>query len=55
VPCDSLDWGAELEPLDCGVLHYVRRDEVRNYLAQLRREREVVCDDGTALDELGVP
>ena len=53
VPCE--DVGARLRTLDCALLHHVRRSEVRKYLAQLERKRPVECDDGTPLDELGVP
>jgi hypothetical protein len=41
--------------LDCALLHHVRRSEVRSYLAHDPAEREKRCDDGTPLDELGVP
>jgi hypothetical protein len=54
VPCE------EVRPpgprvLDCALLHHVRRSEVRDYIARLRREGAVECDDGTPLDNLGVP
>jgi hypothetical protein len=41
--------------LECALLHFVRRSEVRPYLEDLQRRRgKVECDDGTPLDELGV-
>lgn len=52
VPCDEVEGDGPLM-LDCAILHVVSRDEVREYLAELRRSREVSCDDGTALDQLG--
>ena len=50
VPCDEMREGAE--PLDCALLHLVRRSEVEEYMRAL--EEPVVCDDGTPVDELGV-
>jgi hypothetical protein len=53
-PCD---YRAEHEAplLECGLLHFVRRSEVRVYLADLQSRRgKVSCDDGTPFDELGV-
>ena len=50
IPCDPR---AETNPLDCAVLHYVRRNEVRAYIHKLERSHTVSCDDGTPLDELG--
>jgi hypothetical protein len=51
VPCDPR--AAMLDPLECAVLHYVRRDEVRAYIRKLERSQSVSCDDGTPLDKLG--
>ena len=48
--CDPADL---LDPLECAVLHYVRKDEVRTYLRKLERKQSVSCDDGTPLDKLG--
>jgi hypothetical protein len=48
--CDPADL---LDPLECAVLHYVRKDEVRTYIRKLKRTHSVSCDDGTPLDELG--
>jgi hypothetical protein len=41
--------------IDCAMLRFVRRSEVRTYLAQLQRRATVICDDGTPLTALGVP
>lgn len=47
-PCPA----AEPDPfIDCAILHRVGRSEVRKYL----RGRDVECDDGTPLTQLGVP
>jgi hypothetical protein len=51
IPCDPQT--SELDPLECGILHNVRRDEVRAYIQKLERTRSVKCDDGTPLDKLG--
>lgn len=40
---------------DCALLRIVRRSEVRDYVDRLEKPGPVKCDDGTALDELGVP
>jgi hypothetical protein len=54
LPCDSRAQ-QEAPLLECGLLHFVRRSEVRPYLEDLQRRRgDVSCDDGTPLDELGV-
>jgi hypothetical protein len=42
-------------PLECAILHVVRKREVEEYVARLRKHGTVACDDGTSLDELGVP
>lgn len=52
LPCDPR--AALLDPLECAVLHYVRRDEVRAYIRKLERSQRLRCDDGTPLDKLGV-
>lgn len=49
IPCDP----RPLEPLECALLHYVRRAEVRAYIQKLKRSQSVRCDDGTPLDKLG--
>jgi hypothetical protein len=52
IPCDPR--AQALDPLECGILHNVRRDEVRAYIKKLERTQKVRCDDGTPLDKLGV-
>jgi hypothetical protein len=51
VPCDTI----EEDPfIECALLHHVRKQEVREYVAELQRQRpEVRCDDGTPLSALG--
>ena len=51
VPCESLR--SPGEPIECAMLHHVRKSEVRTYVAGLPRDTR--CDDGTPLDALGVP
>jgi hypothetical protein len=41
--------------LDCALLHIVRRSEVRDYIDRLKTNGPVECDDGTTLDDLGIP
>jgi hypothetical protein len=41
--------------LDCALLRIVRRSEVRKYIHRLEMNGAVKCDDGTAVDKLGVP
>jgi hypothetical protein len=54
VPCEgSLNGG--VRTLDCALVHVVRKSEVRMYIDRLRTSGPVECDDGTALDDLGVP
>ncbi len=53
VPCEELEVGDGPLVLDCAILHVVRRIEVRAYVGELERSREVSCDDGTPLDRLG--
>jgi hypothetical protein len=53
VPCEGLE---RTDPiLDCALLHHIRKSEVRAYLEELDRTVPARCDDGTPLDELGVP
>jgi hypothetical protein len=42
-----------LDPLECAILHNVRRNEVTAYIRKLQRTQIVRCDDGTPLDKLG--
>lgn len=53
VPCEELEAVESPHVLDCGMLHFVRRSEVSEYVEELQQGREVRCDDGTPLDELG--
>jgi hypothetical protein len=54
VQCVSLtDAGPKI--IDCALLHHVRQSEVRQYIANLRQDDAVECDDGTPVDDLGVP
>lgn len=53
VPCEELEGGDGPLFLDCAILHLVRRGEVREYVEELERSREVGCYDGTPLDRLG--
>jgi hypothetical protein len=41
--------------IDCALLRVVRRSEVRQYIAGIRTSGAVECDDGSALDKLGIP
>ena|ERR1700694_1560571 len=51
IPCKPV--AEMLNPLECAILHQVRRDEVRAYIRMLKRSQTVTCDDGTPLDKLG--
>jgi hypothetical protein len=53
IPCKELPQG-EPRVIVCGILHHVRRSEVRTYL-RVREGHGVKCDDGTPLGALGVP
>lgn len=56
VPCEiDRSGGRGVQTLDCALLHIVKRSEVREYIDRLEMDGAVKCDDGTALDELGVP
>ena len=50
VPCEIVENGT----MDCAMLHYVRRSEVRAYVSELERRGPVSCDDGTLPVDLGV-
>jgi hypothetical protein len=54
VPCTTTQ-AAGTQVLDCALLHIVRRSEVRDYIDRLKMSSPVACDDGTALDDLGIP
>jgi hypothetical protein len=53
VPCEDLERGHGPQMLDCALLHFVRRSEVTKYVEGLQQSREVACDDGTPLADLG--
>jgi hypothetical protein len=55
VPCEKANRDTATGTIDCALLHDVRRTEVIAYVAELQREGDVQCDDGTSLEELGVP
>jgi hypothetical protein len=48
VPCDDIN--GESATIECGMLHFVRRAEVREYLLHVKATH---CDDGTPFAELG--
>lgn len=52
VPCAQASRDAAI---DCALLRHVRRTEATAYVAELQRDGNVRCDDGTPLGELGVP
>jgi hypothetical protein len=53
VPCEELEPPEGPKLIDCAILRHVRRSEVRHYLAELRPDVE--CDNGTPVEQLGVP
>lgn len=55
VPCEQVTHADPTLIIDCALLHHVRRTEVIPYVAALQRNRDVRCDDGTPLNDLGVP
>jgi hypothetical protein len=55
VSCEEERRAAGDRTLDCGLLRLVRRSEVKDYIERMRSNGAVECDDGSALDELGVP
>lgn len=55
VPCEEEQTRMGRRRLDCGLLRHVRKSEVRTYVERLERKSAVECDDGTPLEELGVP
>jgi hypothetical protein len=55
VPCEELDAPGRRR-VDCALLHHTRRSDVKAYVERLQRERPIIeCDDGTPVDDLGVP
>lgn len=55
VPCDELQAPEGRRTIDCALLHHVRKREAQEYLEEVQARGEIECDDGTPLDELGVP
>jgi hypothetical protein len=53
VPCEDIEQGYGPRILDCALLHLVPRREVAKYVEALQKRREVACDDGTPLADLG--
>jgi hypothetical protein len=47
IPCED-----ESRAINCAMLRHVRRGEVRQYLAQ---RPDLECEDGTPVEQLGVP
>ena len=54
VPCEPERRGG-VQIIECALLRVIRRSEVIDYIEQLRKQRPVECDDGTAIGDLGVP
>jgi hypothetical protein len=55
LPCEELD-PPGTRRLDCALLHHTRMSEVKEYVERLQRTRPVIeCDDGTPVEDLGVP
>ena len=48
VPCKP-----SYDPLECALLHFVRKAEAQAYIEELTKTHRVSCDDGTPLGELG--
>ena len=55
VSCEEERRAAADPTLDCALLRVVRRSEVKDYIKRMRSNGAVECDDGSALDELGIP
>ena len=55
IPCEQTSGDTTTRIVECALLHHVRRTEVMAYVAKLQRDNDVYCDDGTPLEELGVP
>jgi hypothetical protein len=53
--CADVESGDRVRVIDCALLHYVRRSEVRGYVRRVEEDGPVECDDSTPLEELGVP
>ena len=55
VPCEHIRAPENTRTIDCAMLRFVRRSEVRTYITELERRGRVQCDEGTPLAALGVP
>jgi hypothetical protein len=54
VPCKLERSSNGVLTIDCGLLRFVRRSEVRTYLRRLQASGPVACEEGIALTKLGV-
>jgi hypothetical protein len=55
VPCKLKRSSSGVLTIDCGMLRFVRRSEVRNYLRRLEAGGPVACEENIPLAKLGVP
>ena len=55
VPCKLVRSSTGVLTIDCGLLRFVRRSEVRNYLRPMQAGGPVACDEGISVAKLGVP
>jgi hypothetical protein len=55
VSCEEERRAAGDRTIYCGLLRVVRRSEARDYIERIRSNGARECDDGSALDELGIP
>ena len=55
VPCKLERSSNGVLTIDCGMLRFVRRSEVRNYLRRLQAGGPVACEEDIPLAKLGVP
>ena len=55
VPCKLERSSNGVLMIDCGMLRFVRRSEVRNYLRRLQAGGPVACEEDIPLAKLGVP
>jgi hypothetical protein len=54
-PCKVERSSSGVLTIDCGMLRFVRRSEVRNYLRRLQADGPVACEEDIPLAKLGVP
>jgi hypothetical protein len=55
VPCKLKRSSSGVLTIDCGIIRFVRRSEVRNYLRRLEAGGPVACEENIPLAKLGVP